>query len=130
MTTIINANTSSGLVYTADTSGIVKVQSNGVTTNALAWVNFNGTLSTPITPRANYNVSSVTKVGTGSYTLNFITALADANYAAIGSVGPASAGGEALQVSTFTTTNVAVFTSTQTSGLLDRANVCVAIFGN
>jgi len=40
MTTTINASTSSGLVNTADTSGIIKLQSNGVTTNALAWVNF------------------------------------------------------------------------------------------
>lgn len=93
-----------------------------------AWVNFNGTSATPITPRANYNVSSVTKSGTGSYVLNFTNALSDANYSVVGSVGPASAGGEALQTNSFTTTTVAIFTSTQTSGLLDRAYVCVAIF--
>ena len=54
-----------------------------VTTNkqtAKAWVNFNGTSATPITPRANYNISSVTKNGTGDYTLNFTNALSDANY--------------------------------------------------
>ena len=54
---------------------------------AKAWVNFNGTLSTPITPRAQYNVSSVTKSGTGAYTINFATALADANYSICGTVG-------------------------------------------
>ena len=32
MTTIINANNSTGLVSTADTSGIVKLQSNGTNT--------------------------------------------------------------------------------------------------
>jgi len=44
-----------------------------------AWVNFNGTTS-PGTIRSSYNVSSVTKNGTGDYTVNFATAMADANY--------------------------------------------------
>jgi hypothetical protein len=46
-----------------------------------AWVNFNGT-TTPPTIRASGNVSSVTKNGTGDYTVNFTTAMPDANYAA------------------------------------------------
>ena len=79
MTTIINANTSAGLTQTADTSGIVKLQSNGVTTNALAWVNF-GYVSSAITVRASYNVSSVTRSGTGLYTVNATNAFADTNY--------------------------------------------------
>ena len=83
MSTIINAVAGSGLTQTADGSGVIKVQSNGKTTNALAWVNFDGTAASPITPRANYNVSSVTKNGTGDYTLNFTSALADANYACL-----------------------------------------------
>ena len=44
-----------------------------------AWVNFNGTTS-PGTIRASGNVSSVTKNGTGDYTVNFTTAMPDANY--------------------------------------------------
>jgi hypothetical protein len=44
-----------------------------------AWVNFNGTTS-PGTIRSSYNVSSVTKNGTGDYTVNFTTPMADANY--------------------------------------------------
>jgi hypothetical protein len=80
MATILNAVSGTGLTQTADGSGVIKLQSNGVTTNALAWVNFNGTSATPITPRANYNISSVTKNGTGDYTLNFTSALSDANY--------------------------------------------------
>ena len=47
---------------------------------AKAWVNFNGTGTVAI--RASYNVSSITDNGTGDYTVNFTTALADANYAA------------------------------------------------
>ena len=43
-----------------------------------AWVNFNGTGTVAI--RASGNVSSITDNGTGDYTVNFATALADASY--------------------------------------------------
>jgi hypothetical protein len=43
-----------------------------------AWVNFNGTGTVAI--RASGNVSSITDNGTGEYTVNFTTALPDANY--------------------------------------------------
>jgi hypothetical protein len=46
--------------------------------SAKAWVNFNGTGTVAI--RASFNVSSITDNGTGDYTVNFTTALADANY--------------------------------------------------
>lgn len=45
-----------------------------------AWVNFTG--STAVI-RASFNVSSVTRTGTGDYTVNFTNALADANYACV-----------------------------------------------
>jgi hypothetical protein len=44
-----------------------------------AWVNFNGNGTSAI--RASGNVSSVTRNGTGSYSVNFSTAMPDANYA-------------------------------------------------
>jgi hypothetical protein len=46
-----------------------------------AWVNFNGTGTVAI--RASFNVSSITDNGTGDYTVNFTTAMADANYASV-----------------------------------------------
>jgi len=46
-----------------------------------AWVNFNGTTASPSTIRGSGNVTSVTKNGTGDYTVNFTTAMPDANYA-------------------------------------------------
>jgi len=49
---------------------------------AKAWVNFNGTGTVAI--RAAGNVSSITDNGVGDYTLNFATAMADANYAFAG----------------------------------------------
>ena len=46
-----------------------------------AWVNFNGTGTVAI--RASGNVSSITDNGTGSYTVNFATAMQDANCAVV-----------------------------------------------
>jgi hypothetical protein len=45
---------------------------------ARAWVNFNGTGTVAI--RASGNVSSITDNGTGDYTVNFTTAMPDADY--------------------------------------------------
>jgi len=47
-----------------------------------AWVNFNGTGTVAI--RASGNVSSVIDNGVGDYTINFTTAMEDANYSAAG----------------------------------------------
>jgi hypothetical protein len=52
---------------------------------AKAWVNFNGTGTVAI--RASGNVSSITDNGTGDYTVNFTTALTDANYVATSTGG-------------------------------------------
>jgi hypothetical protein len=49
-----------------------------------AWVNFDGTGTPAI--RASGNVSSITDNGTGDYTVNFTTAMPDANYAGMGAV--------------------------------------------
>ena len=46
---------------------------------AKAWVNFDGTGTVAI--RASFNVSSITDSGTGTYAINFTTALTDADYA-------------------------------------------------
>jgi len=46
-----------------------------------AWVNFDGTNGTI---RDSGNVSSITKNGTGDYTVNFATAMPDSNYAISG----------------------------------------------
>jgi len=49
-----------------------------------AWVNFDGTGTVSI--RESGNVSSITDIGTGDYTVNFATNMPDANYSVSGSV--------------------------------------------
>ena len=65
--TVSNAAGSGSPDVGINTSGIAK-----------AWVNFNGTGTVAI--RGSFNVSSITDNGTGNYTVNFATAMADANY--------------------------------------------------
>jgi hypothetical protein len=60
----------------------------------LAWVNFNGTGTVAI--RDSFNVSSITDNGTGDYTINFATALPNANYIVVG--GGANALNRAVRV--------------------------------
>jgi hypothetical protein len=66
-----------------DSSGLLKFDSGYGSAAAAygcrAWVNYSGTGTTV---SASGNVSSVTKNGTGDYTMNFSTAMSDANYSA------------------------------------------------
>jgi hypothetical protein len=51
---------------------------NSIRGSAKAWVNFNGVGGATI--RSAYNVSSVTRTGTGTYTVNFTNAFANTDY--------------------------------------------------
>lgn len=64
-----------------DSSGVLATQ-NGMSGICKAWVNFVGTNGSI---NASFNVSSVTRTGTGLYTLNFTTAMPDSNYAVVSS---------------------------------------------
>ena len=102
---------------------------------AKAWVNFNGTLSGTITPRASYNVSSVTKNATGDYKITFSTALADANYVVAGSANQASNGNPQAFSITPTTAMLAGSVSIglgnpNNGAYLDCSIVTVVFFGN
>jgi hypothetical protein len=77
----------SGNVLTSNGTTWESTANNGA---AKAWCNFDGTLTTPITPRGAYNVTTVTKNGTGDYTINFTNILANANYATFITVGPSA----------------------------------------
>ena len=94
---------------------------------AKAWVNFNGTGTVAI--QAAGNVSSITDLGTGSYALNFGSAMPDAFYSTLGSV---NSGGmmdlPGATNSTKTTTRLDVNTRTNTGALSDVSSASIAIF--
>ena len=96
-------------------TGVLATQ-NGMTGIAKAWVNFSGVSSTTI--KSSFNVSSVTYVSTGKYTVNFTTAMADANYAlALGICGLGSSGGGKILVEN----------SSGTGGTLGRTTSAVTV---
>ena len=107
---------------------------SGVTQyTAQAWVNFNGTGTVAI--RASGNVSSITDNGSGDYTVNFTTAMPDANYStvALASSTLAQTAGRSCSTKsdgTYSTTAVQVRTHAQTTttGYEDNPLVSVSVF--
>jgi len=91
-----------------------------------AWVNFNGTGTVAI--RASGNVSSITDNGTGDYTVNFTTAMPDANYStAFG--GRRSSGNSGYQcISTAKTTTTCQVRTLDASNYSDWDNVDMSVF--
>jgi len=97
-----------------------------------AWVNFDGTTATPSTIRGSGNVSSVTKNSTGNYTVNFTTAMPDANYSVVSSstISLANAGVSVAPFTTVPTTTAVRIQAAQLNpiALADALYVSVAIF--
>ena len=103
-----------------------------------AWVNFNGTGTVAI--RASGNVSSITDNGTGDYTINFATAMPDANYAVFGLVNTPGltnpshvlgvrSSGSVASPSLKSTSQVQVITGSAGSGtVVDMSEVYVSVF--
>lgn len=91
-----------------------------------AWVNFNGTGTVAI--RASGNVTSITDNGTGDYTVNFTTAMPDANYCASFSIGQLTGGASDRIpfINTLTSSTIRVYSVQAT--FVDVTNACVAIF--
>ena len=99
---------------------------------AKAWVNFNGTGTVAI--RESFNVSSITDNGTGDYTVNFTTAMADANYATLvasmpwsGAVRNYSAGFYGVN-GTYLTTAVQLWIESSEGATADMDTICAAVF--
>lgn len=97
-----------------------------------AWANFDGTQSS-IVPRSSLNVSSVAKNGTGDYTINFATAMPDANYSVSGSCRSPSDGSSntVFQVSSqaaISASSVRIRSLFPGTGYPDSDTVSVAIF--
>lgn len=96
-----------------------------------AWVNFDGTQTAANMIRASGNVSSMTDNGTGDYTVNFTTAMPDANYCAQVSQGQGAGAGVGMSVITGaapSTSAVRIQTANSAGTLADRSYVMVAIF--
>jgi len=95
---------------------------------ARAWVNFNGTGTVAI--RASGNVTSITDNGTGDYTVNFTTAMSDANYS-VNITGENTTGANCytwVKSGGTQTASAVQMHVVGTVGLFDSARVNVSIF--
>ena len=80
---------------------------------------------------AAYNVSSITDNGTGDYTVNFTTAMPDANYSLAVGGAQNTTGGTLIGFAhggTYTTSAVRINTVNGAIALFDMQNVSVEIF--
>ncbi len=98
--------------------------------SAKAWVNFNGTGTVAI--RAAFNVSSITDNGVGDYTVNFTTAMPDANYgfsasSSRNSLANTNAGNAGIMTTAPSTNAIRIGTANGASGVEDALYVGVSI---
>jgi hypothetical protein len=130
----ITLNGSTGLVTPGMTLGssVVDVPSGSAPGYLCrAWVNFNGTGTVAI--RASGNVSSITDINIGQYTLNFTTAMPDINYAPVATCTHA-AGVAAEGIVSFlanplgTTSSFSFYTTWGNGSGFDPFCVAVAVF--
>lgn len=102
----------------------------GIAYGCRAWVNFNGTGTVAI--RGSGNISSITDNGTGSYTVNFSTAMPDANYSVV-ATARANVGIDGSNIffdANFSAGNTGPINVQQrgTGANFDPTIVCVAVF--
>jgi len=110
-------------------TGVLQTQ-NGMTGIAKAWVNFNGTNGTI---RTSFNVSSVTRNGTGDYTVTFTTAMPNADYASMGTGGSGTTTGVVYlgpRAVNPTTSAVRYYAINASDALQDTIYTSVAVFSS
>ena len=123
------ATISGGTTISGDMSFNSGYGSATVAYGCRAWVNFNGTGTVAI--RASGNVTSITDDNTGTYTVNFTTAMPDVNYSVCGAVGNFTSGDKFIVYSNLTapTTSTVKLGSTTAAGASNDTNyVWAAIF--
>jgi hypothetical protein len=94
-----------------------------------AWVNFNGIGTVSI--RASGNVSSITDVAAGAFTVNFTTAMPDSNYSAVAvGDGPVNQAHCVCFVAGYAPSSVDInfFVTTNSTLRADPGNGSVAVF--
>ena len=98
-----------------------------------AWVNFNGIGTVAI--RDSYNVSSISDIGVGEYTVNYNTPMNNTNYCAVATAGRSSAIANPLAWlyiggSQKSTTKLQVEAINTSNSYMDPEDYNVTIFSN
>jgi len=94
-----------------------------------AWCVFDGTLTGTNAPTSGGNVTSVTRISAGQYTVNLTTAMPDVNYCVVANARMNTVASFAIPVGASNTTSSAFIQAINNSMALADANyVYVAIF--
>ena len=101
---------------------------------AKAWVNLDSTQAAASMIRESYNVSSMTDTATGRYTINFSTALSNANFCFAGSAGNNAStttnGRDVTNDGTRTTSALPIRVTRDNDVAVEDSYVGVIVFGN
>jgi hypothetical protein len=113
----------------------IKNTSNVEVYTCKAWVNFNGTGTVAI--RASGNVTSITDLGTGRYTITFTNALTDANYCVTSACSPSGSttmysplvfAGAPWATAAPSTTAFSIVTNKHDTNVSDTSYITLAVF--
>jgi hypothetical protein len=115
---------------TSGFNSLVQFADSGGTQNGTlcrTWVNFDG--SGTVSIRADFNVNTITDIGTGQYTVNFTNAMPDANFATVvGGQIQSSGDPYVIGFGAHSTTSVGVTRQRANGSLTDGSEFGVAIF--
>lgn len=123
------------IIVNEDADGII-IGTGGISTAriAQAWVNLDSTQAAASMIRESYNVSSMTDTATGRYTINFSTALSNANYCFAGSAGNNAStttnGRDITNDGTRTTSALPIRVTRDNDVAVEDSYVGVMVFGN
>ena len=123
------------IVVNSDADGIA-IGTGGISQArvAKAWINLDSTQAAASMIRESYNVSSMTDTATGRYTINFSTALSNANYCFAGSAGnnasTTTIGRDVSQDGTRTTSALPIRVTRDNDVAVEDSYVGVIVFGN
>jgi hypothetical protein len=123
----LTATQLTGDVAAARITGALNASGDAPIYACRAWVNFDGV--TGPTVRGSGNVSSVTRNSTGNYTVNFTTAMPDANYVVQVTPRPDASAYNQGQVSSTSTGSCIVINAPDQSASFNNTTImCVSIF--
>ena len=128
-----------GKVKTTTIADELDTESTAVTNvingSAKAWVNFNGTGTVAI--RKGFNVSSITDLGVGRYTITFTTVMVDVNYCVTSACSPNGANtmysplvfaGAPWATAAPSTTAFSILTNKNDTNVSDTSYITLAVF--
>jgi len=123
------------IIVNEDADGVI-IGTGGINTSriAKAWINLDSTQAAASMIRESYNVSSMTDTATGRYTINFSTALSNANYCFAGSAGNNAStttnGRDITNDGTRTTSALPIRVTRDNDVAVEDSYVGVIVFGN